>query len=729
MFQDSFVKKIYPYRTTQMATAMSDKIYPSYVGSGECIISVDATGAQGLNNRLQNAYNGNPNAADMYVVGRNMVGDSISPNNTIPYGYIDYSVSIDGNRFDTEDILREAGRFYRSYDIYKSEVTNSFILNKELKLEVTTFIPYASKAVCFVIKAHNYHFMFPTTDRKMKVSIEMRLNMLTRDGRKVFDRVTMSDGIINTLVNGHEVYENEVKISNSLGAYATLNGEIASITAEFDVADEWTEVSYMFDFEGKNDVSQLDDMRIASIKAWSDYYDAHTIINSDNTDEVFMYNHSLYLFRMGFDPNYGFSIGHPFFFPACWEQCVFWDMHFMADGLLKTNDVDTVIKLTEYLKRTMRATGKAFPWMMIYDGTTFLDDKRDIAPLVISAHAMTAIKLYEDTLDKKLLSDLCYPIISRCCDYALTDLFKLEDTGWIIAKPISNDVVDEEGDEVNQTFTTVWFVSVIAKYVEYSDILGIQIDPRFRDIPVNYKLESDMEEYLHCRGFKASEFRWASWIPFLAYPTEGLRFLDHDLLVKTREKYSFIELYKDKQNCYQPWTECIEAQAAHRTGENEQAYKLLRTSFSRIFGDGYFAEVGPLMQTCGYPPYVSAHGAYLGAYTDMFATGDIWTGEVGLFTNMPSSIEAQRVEIRGAGIRCPKNVLVEWAEYTPLTLRAKLSGSLESRTVTMRIPLSMDENDIRVMVNGVQVNADINLRKRTAKYTFTSNDDVIIEVR
>ncbi|MGN1099855.1 MAG: hypothetical protein ACI4S9_05880, partial [Christensenellales bacterium] len=60
MFLDSVTKNIYPYRTTQSATVMPDKIFPTYVGSGKCVMSVDATGAQGLNNRIQHAYNGAP---------------------------------------------------------------------------------------------------------------------------------------------------------------------------------------------------------------------------------------------------------------------------------------------------------------------------------------------------------------------------------------------------------------------------------------------------------------------------------------------------------------------------------------------------------------------------------------------------------------------------------------------------------------------------------------------
>ncbi|MGN1100146.1 MAG: hypothetical protein ACI4S9_07340, partial [Christensenellales bacterium] len=661
-------------------------------------------------------------------VGQNTVGDVLSEHNTIPYGYIDYSVSVDGEVFDTEKLLAEAARFYRSNDIKSAEVTNGFILGKRLKVEITTFIPYGTEAVCFAVRLKNYDFMFPHCSKTYHVKFDFALNLKTRKGNRIYDKTEFRDGTVDTEVRGHELYRNKIKVSATNGS-VEFDGDVVRVSSETDVCEEWKELKFMFDFGGEYTVFDTDKLRDSNRSEWRSFYERNAIVSTENTDEIFMYNNSLYLLHMGFNPDYGFPIGHPFNFPWYWQQSVFWDMHFLADGMLRSNDRETVVRLTEYLKRSMRAEGKPFPWMMIYDGTTFLDDKRDIAPLVISAHAMTAIKLYEHTQDSDMLKNLCYPIVDRCCDYAKNELFRRESDGrFIIGKPVSNDVVEEEGEEINQTFTTLWFISVIAKFIEYSDMLGISIDPVYCEIIDNFKLEKDDEEYLHCRGYKAKDFKWASWIPFLAYPTEGVRFLDEDLLRKTREKYSFVELYQDKQNCYQPWTECIEAQAAHRTGENERAYKLLRTALTHVFGDGYFSEVGPLRQTGAYPPYISAHGAYVAAFLDTFAASSIWEKKLELFTNMPSDLENQRIFIGGAGISCAKNVVIKRAEYSPFHVQAELEGNLRGVTTKIRLPKLMSEEDICLFVNGRKTECEVNLRRRYLSFTLEC-DSAVVEIR
>ena len=109
MFSDASIRQVYPFRTVSESTAMPDKAYPVYFGSGSIVASVDATGMQGANNRVQDSFSGSPEAADMYVVGHGMVGDTLNPNNTVPFGWLDYDAVIDGERFDTAAILGGGG--------------------------------------------------------------------------------------------------------------------------------------------------------------------------------------------------------------------------------------------------------------------------------------------------------------------------------------------------------------------------------------------------------------------------------------------------------------------------------------------------------------------------------------------------------------------------------------------------------------------------------------------
>ena len=116
MFSDSCVRKAYPYRTVETSTAIPDKIFPVYIGSGKCVMSLDALGLQSLNNRVQGPYNCFPNAGDMYIVKNGMVGDAISPHNTLPLGRLTYELEIDGETLDAETLpqrqryLQSAGR-------------------------------------------------------------------------------------------------------------------------------------------------------------------------------------------------------------------------------------------------------------------------------------------------------------------------------------------------------------------------------------------------------------------------------------------------------------------------------------------------------------------------------------------------------------------------------------------------------------------------------------------
>lgn len=727
MFNDSAIKKVSAYGTEAYSTALSETYYPVYIGSGKCVMSLDATGAQGLNNRVQKAFGGMPSAADMYTVGQAMVGDVLSEHNTIPYGFLDYAVSIDGKRFAAADIKENASVWKRVNNIFEAWVTTEYILDARVKIKFKTYIPYGSECVVYEIETESYNVMTGKTDAVYDIRFDFIFNLKTRDLRPVFDEVNYDGKIVTAKVRGHELYVKKICAESSCGA-VEFEDKALKISFNLKARKNPEKGIIALSFDGKKHLANLQKEYEEHLGFWRGYYAQCAKADYGDVAAEFLYNNSLYLFRMGYEPEKGIPIGHPFYFPWCWQQCSFWDTQFVCDAMLRSGNIVDTEKFLCFLNKSVRKKGKAFPWMFIYDGTTFLDESRDNAPLCITAHAMTAIRAYECTRDVNLLRDKCYNIIKRCAETARDTLFKKRADGkWIITLPVSNDVVDDEGTEINQTFTTLWFATVIKKFVEYSKLLGENIDEVYEEIANNFYLEHDGEEYLNSAGVKAAEHGWASWVPFLPYPSEGADFLDKKLLDATLEKYTFAELYKLKQNSFQPWTDCIEAQAMHRVGKYERAHALMKKATEETFGDGYFCEIGPMQQTCGYPPYISAHGSYASCYLDTAVNFSIWEKKGSVFTALPAEYKSRSVTVEK--ILSAGGILLERGEYSPQCVMCRFKGNLDGYRVEIALPSSLLPENAKAEINGEYRVIRFGKRSVTVEFGKSENYEVRIAAK
>lgn len=728
MFLDSCVRQIYPYRTVSEATAIPDKIFPVYIGSGSIIAGIDVTGMQGLNNIVQDSFGGSPEAGDLFVVGQGLVGETFNPNNTIPFGWLDYDLIIDGKRYTTAELLKFGANFKRDNDIYRGIVKTSYILDKKVCIEITAFAPLGTKSLVLEVRMRSYNPWVYHADARHNVQIEIRFNMTKRrNSESIFDSVKadLNNAKIDLSIQGHELYKKTLFFKGD--AQWSYNDNILKGLADVNANPEWSEpvcLAFSVDEELKN----LEASKEKHLRDWEIYYAYCGDIKTGNVDEEFVFHNSLYLLKLGYDEVSGYPIGHPFFCPGCWNQCMFWDMHFVFNGLIKTNHLKEAERIMRLLSKVLRKEGKPFPWMFIYDGTTFLDDSRDIAPVVIAAHAMTAINCYETLPERETLKNLVWPILKRCCDYATSEMFGKNEKGkWIVSLGVSNDVVEEEGTEINQTYTTLWFLVLLKKAIEYAQILEEKVDPLWQDILSNYWIEQENGEYLHCKNKSAEKFNWASWIPFLAYPTEGMPLLDENILRQTRKKYSYRYLYKVKQNCFQPWTELTEAEAAHRSGEVEVSYDMVCYALRYVFGDGYFCEVAPQQQTCGYPPYITAHGQYLSTLSDMFLSSSVWEKNIKIGCFLPYSW-ADR-DVSAMRLRANKGVFAEKITFSKNSASAYLSGNLKGFKVEMRVPIDLVEGDIRVFINGVEQRFDYEWRRRSVSFILTDSNFYKIEIR
>ena len=94
-FKDSYVTKITPFSLYEESTAISDCIFPAYVGTSNIILGVDASGLQNFsNNRLQRAFGSVDATGDTYVVANGRMGDHISEKNVLPFGYFTWKIKI-----------------------------------------------------------------------------------------------------------------------------------------------------------------------------------------------------------------------------------------------------------------------------------------------------------------------------------------------------------------------------------------------------------------------------------------------------------------------------------------------------------------------------------------------------------------------------------------------------------------------------------------------------------
>lgn len=730
MFNDSMIKKLYPYSAIEEATRVPDGIFPVYMGSGKMVMSIDATGMQGLNHGVQNAFGCFSDAGDMYLVKNGMVGNVISESNTIPLGYFDYSITVDGEEYNSLTIVDKCSVWSRETQIDTPSVNTRFLCGWNLCVEIKSWIPYGSTSPVFEFTFRGYDSSNSPIVESRHVELEVRFNLLTRQGRLIYDKVSSDISGFQAEVQGHESYKVSCISSSNNGDKALFTDNALKIKFITDVFEKESRCAFIYSFEEgivATD-STIETLWIKHCSDWMDNYSRHSRIENEDINETFLYNNSLYLLNAGYEADKGYPIGHPFHFPRCWKSSNFWDLHFTIDAIMRSGNKDNAQKVMQFLFNSMKTEGKPFPWMFIYDGTSTIEDIYDIAPLVISTHGMSAIRYFEYYKDANDLRNITFPILTACCDYAIAELMTKEGDRWIAGKAVSNDVVETVATEINHTYTCLWFVVLLKKASEYAKVLGLEYDKTYDEIVDNFYLEHDDNEYFHCRGESAASLvAGASWVPFMLYPTEAMPVIDFELFKKTREKYNFPDLYLQKQNSYQPWTECIQAQSDHRAGNPENAYVMFRRAMDHTFGVGFFSEIGPRQQTVGLPPYISAHSCYISTYIDMFVNVSIWDSSIKLFTLLPKSCIHKTYSV--SNVQNANNIFLLKASYSRHNVFAEFKGMMKNCDISILGPVGIAPLDMRVFVNGKKVNHIIDAKTKIVKFIINEPVGCLIEIK
>ena len=700
MFKDSHLTRLTPYTALEEATRLPTESMPVYIGSGCCVVGLDASGLQGLDHGVDDAFRCFPDTGGLYIVKHGMVSGVLSDMCQSPIGWLDWEIKYRDKVINASNLNDHGGVWSRMLSLDQSRASVEMLLDDDIKMKLCVSVPYGASSVVARVFLEGYNHSGGPCREVYETVFKMRLNTSGREGQELYHKLDFDGRTLHGRIDGHEIYEVDINACCSSGGAPEYGGGRLSLCWNPLVGANASEAVFVFSINEPADVESLLVRDEQSAAGWAGYFDSMARVKGLDCKEEYLYNMSLYLYRAAFLPEMGFPIGSPFYRPWCWRASTFWDSNQVMDAIMRSGGKENAQKFMKLLKRVMKTEGRPFPWMFLYDGTSSIEESRDLAPLAIAAHATTAIKYYEYYRDDEELKDLVFPIVRTCADYALEHLFGIKDGRWILTQAVSNDVVDEEATEINQTHTLVWFLVVLQKTVEYAEILGIRtgLDDRYREVLDGYLIEANENEYLHSRGVTAAGHNWASWLPFLLYPTEAMPFIDIGLYDKTREKYCFRELYMEKQGSYQPWPEFMQALSDNRRGAKEAAFRLYKSGMEHVYGCGYFCEIGPRQETVGLPPYVSAHGSFVSALLYQFITTDIWENEIGLFTSMPSYYEGRAIDI--GPVACTGGITVK-ASRNDYELRADIEGDTAGTVFKLLAPRNLHEKNLRVLLDGV----------------------------
>ena len=720
VYRDSFVTGVSEWSAVEESTALPTQIFPVYVGSGRAAMGIDASGLQGLNHGVQEAFGAAAwtgrsrlphtwpasGAGDLYIVRHGFVGDSISEQNVLPMGYLSWSLRLDDLQVAASNLHEVASLWHREIRLDTATVTTKMLIAKRLWFEIRVWMPYAADTVFVETSMHLWRFRPSDDIPDAHATYEIKLHLTDRRDSPLFKAASLSGSQFTANAEGHERYELEFSFHTEPAASLALQRDCVVARWNGRIGEEPTRHTYGLAMDGSPAASMNPDaLRQQHQRSWSDHYQKCADIRTDDSNDAYLFHNSMYLIRSGINSAMGAPISLPFSYPPQWKASTFWDSHFVMDALLAVGNHDTVVRFLELLRTIARDQGAPFPWMFLYDGTPTIEPEADQSPLVIAAHAMSAIKAYEYTLDRELLGTCVYPICRSVANFAVNDLFVRDEDGWIL-RPVTQDVTVDDPAVVNNTFTALWLLVVLKKAAEYGEMLGS--DRRETEtwlrVVGEFELERSTTEYLHGRGVSAGDFPMASFVPFLMYPTEGSPLLDRSLMEATRGRYDFNELYLRKQGDIQPWTSFIQALSDLRRGAQQDARRSFDLGMTNLFGTGLFSEVAPQRETVGLPPYLSAHGAYLAFICYRLVGYSLWSQELGLFTGLTDEDLAHDWTFERI---CAPRGLVVSGRYTPRLMEASLSGSVGETLLRFPMPVELRGRTPNVEVNGIRVHHDI----------------------
>jgi hypothetical protein len=708
-FKDSCMTHLGPMKLVEESTAFPLTIHPAFAGSGVLGMGVDASGMQTIDSRMANAFWFPSDTDDLYLLHHGYYSGHLGePFNFMPLGFLSWSLAMDDLTITAENLPYLGTLWRRSVDLETASIETQMLLNNQIRLRIKTFIPFGTDKVVMEIGMKGHDPKKQPIGSPRSVTFKAGLSLKLRDGKTIYDSVTYRENCVDVTAKGCGDYHLRYRWFG--GDEWRVDGDDTryGLAANVHAGNDEQVLRCALDLNAWGLPVKWDYAAIWEnhCRNWRDYWSRCAKIEVGDVEREFLFANSLYLLRCGHDYRLGgtssFLVNHQ----SGWHGCMFWDMQFICDGLIHGGAIELVKDFVQWLARVIRPEGRPFPWMMIGDGTTPVSDDQDLGVVVNLALVTAAIRYDLARPDTEYFKQNVWPVCDRVCRYIVESLFAKEGEYYILGRPCGHDLASMSETLINDTYTAVWAVSVLAKCLLLAADHHCEPDweKKARDILNHVQFENDGETYLHSRQLRVEDFNYASWLPNLLYPTEADRFLDMERFARTRALASFPELYMQKQGDFQPWGYFWAASSDFRRGDSESAGRLIHDGLEHVYGPGYFCEVGPCQWGAGtLPPYATAHGAYLTAAGEQLLFGSYWTHEIEIFTNLPT-------DWQGRTIRCERlnsgNGVQMTALYSPDAIDAVLTGRGEYR-VRCLIPRSLRLVDWAVAVDGREMTADI----------------------
>jgi hypothetical protein len=688
-------------KLVEESTAFPLTIHPAFVGSGVLGMGVDSSGMQTIDSRMANAFGFPSDVDDLYLLHHGYYSSHFGePFNFMPLGFLSWSLKMDDVTITAENLPRLATLWRRTVDLKTASVETQMLLNNQIRLRIRTFIPFNTDIVVIEIGLKGYDPKNQPITSPHSVEFKVDLSLILRNGKPIYDQVAYNSDSIEVTAKGYNDYHLRYRWLGSDEWQVASDDIRYGLSAKVQAGNEEQVLKCALDLNAPKIPAKWDYDTTCNnhCKDWSDFWSQCAKIDVNDVEREFLYMNSLYLLRSGHNYSLGgtssFLINHQ----SCWYGCMFWDMQFISDGLIHAGAMELVEQFVRWLAKVVRPQGRPFPWMMIADGATPIPDDQDLGIVVNLALVTAAIRYHNARPDSEFFKAFVWPVCDRVCRYIAQDLFSREGDHYILGQPCGHDVGSMSEALINETYTSVWSVSVLAKCLMLAD--EYHLDPEWKntaqDIINRVLIENNGEHYLHSRQLRVQDFNYASWLPNLLYPTDAVPFLDMERFERTRKITSFPELYMQKQGDFQPWGYFWGASSDFRRGDKESGDRLIYEGLEHVYGPGYFCEVGPCQWGSGtIPPYATAHGAYLTAASEQLFFGSYWTREIGIFTNLPA-------DWRERTIRCERlnsgNGVQMTGTYSPDAITATLIGHGVYQ-VRCLIPRSLRNGTWQVSVN------------------------------
>ena len=338
MFKDSCVTELTPWTVREEATALPVHIMPAYVGSGHCVLSIDASGLQGLNHGVQSAFGAVSGAGDMYLIKEYMVGNQLSEDNVLPLGYLEWRATVDGAAIHASTMPAYASCWERVTYIDEAKVVTHMLLDARVALEIAVWQPLGTDSTVMVItvRGHDVHNKPIVTPRQ--VTLQLGIVLKTRQGAPLYARCEPRGSDLEVEFDGHERYVRRYSMVSSAGSAPEFADGWYGLNWSVAAGPESATLTCLLSIDEQHGVEEVPSLWREHLAAWHRYYGSVTHIEGLDARESFLFHNSLYLLHSGFSFDRGVALGNGFAHPWCWRASTFWDAACVMDALLRVGE-------------------------------------------------------------------------------------------------------------------------------------------------------------------------------------------------------------------------------------------------------------------------------------------------------------------------------------------------------------------------------------------------------